>query len=73
MLWAGDVRTVALGSDDDGDWDFIVLLQYPNRAAFIDMMTSPDYAAVNNHRLSGLERHVNIAADETFGQLSPQP
>ena len=69
ILWAGDVQTVALGSDGDGDWDFIVLVQYPNCAAFIDMMTSPDYAAVNNHRLNGLERHVIIAADETFCRL----
>ena len=69
ILWAGDVQTVALGSDGDGDWDFIVLVQYPNCATFIDMMTSPDYAAVNNHRLNGLERHVIIAADETFCRL----
>ena len=67
ILWAGDAQTVALGSD--GNWDFIVLVQYPNFAAPIDMMTSPDYATVNNHLLNGLKRHVIIAAEETFSRL----
>jgi uncharacterized protein (DUF1330 family) len=69
VLWAGDVQAAALGTDGDGDWDYVVLVQYPNRAAFIDMMTGDDYAAVNGHRLNGLARHSILVADETFSRI----
>ena len=36
-------HTVALGSVAEGDWDCAVLAWYPRRAAFVDMMTSPEY------------------------------
>jgi len=68
ILWAGNVETVALGLVQDGDWDFIVLVQYPTRDAFIDMMTSAAYAECNVHRLNGLERHTIIAVDEQFNR-----
>ena len=68
ILWAGNVETVALGLEQDGDWDFIVLVQYPTREAFIDMMTSAAYSECNVHRLNGLERHTIIAVDEQFSR-----
>ena len=70
ILWAGNVETVALGLEKDGDWDFIVLVQYPTRDAFIDMMTSTAYAECNIHRLNGLERHTIIAVDEQFNRYT---
>ena len=69
ILWAGNAEAVALGLPEDGDWDFIVLVQYPNRAAFIDMMTSPEYEECNFHRLNGLERHTIMAVDEQFSRF----
>ena len=66
ILWAGNVETVALGLEKDGDWDFIVLVQYPTRDAFIDMMPSAAYAECNVHRLNRLERHPIIAVDAQF-------
>ena len=68
ILWAGNVETVALGLAQDGDWDFIVLVQYPTRDAFIDMMTSAAYVECNVHRLNGLERHTIISVDEQFSR-----
>ena len=47
ILWAGDVTGVALGDDAADDWDYAVLVQYPDRQAFVDVMTSDDYAAIN--------------------------
>ena len=70
ILWAGNVETIALGLAQDGDWDFIVLVQYPTPEAFIDMMTSADYAKCNVHRLNGLERHTIIAVNEQFSRYS---
>ena len=66
ILWAGDVTGVALGDDATDDWDYAVLVQYPSRRAFVDVMRSPEYAAINEHRLAGLRKHVILPVSETY-------
>jgi uncharacterized protein (DUF1330 family) len=64
VLWAGVVSEAALQdgmTDDEADWDWALLVYYPSRAAFLDMVTSPDYLAANEHRLSGLAKHAILA------------
>ena len=70
ILWAGDVTGVALGDDDADDWDYAVLVQYPDRQAFVDVMTSDDYAAINGHRRAGLARHVILPVTETYTKFA---
>jgi len=70
ILWAGDVTGVALGDDAADDWDYAVLVQYPDRQAFVDVMTSDDYAAINPHRLAGLVRHVILPVSETYSKFA---
>ena len=41
---------MALGDDAADDWDYAVLAQYPDRHAFVDLMTSDDPAAIVPHR-----------------------
>ncbi len=45
-------------SDDAtaGHWDQVVIVYYPTRAAFLDMMADPDYQAGSRHRTAGLKR-----------------
>src|SRR3979490_2627097 len=43
LLWTGNAKAVALGVQDGNQWDYLALVYYPDVAAFIDMMTSPDY------------------------------
>lgn len=69
ILWAGQAQGIALGTNEDGDWDYVAMVRYPDRAAFVDMVTSRDYATANHHRLNGLERHTIIASKETFSRL----
>ena len=38
----------------DEEWDEMILVQYPSRAAFIDMITSEAYLAAHVHREAGL-------------------
>jgi len=38
----------------DEEWDDVVLIRYPNRAAFLDMVTSEEYRAVQRHRTAAL-------------------
>src|SRR6185369_13765483 len=66
ILWAGDVDGVSLGVPEVHRWDYLVLVQYPSRADFVAMVTSPQYAAANVHRLNGAEDHVIFATTETY-------
>lgn len=70
VLWAGHVEGVAFGEPGDGRWDWVVLVQYPSRAAFLSMMTSPEYAVCNADRENGVEAHVVMSANATYSKLA---
>jgi len=46
-----------------------VLVRYPSRASFLEMMTSDDYARANVDREAGVEDHVILATAETYSKL----
>jgi len=71
ILWAGHVEGVAVGDLGDGRWDWVVVVWYPSRAAFMTMMTSPEYAIANIDRENAIEDHVILAASESYSKLSP--
>lgn len=66
IIWAGDAEGVALGVPEAHRWDYVALVRYPSRAAFLDMMNSPDYAAANVERENGCADHVILALRETY-------
>jgi uncharacterized protein (DUF1330 family) len=66
VVWAGRGEGVAFGNAAEAGWDYVVLVHYPSRAAFLDMTTSAEYAAANVHRENGVARHVIVAASQTF-------
>jgi uncharacterized protein (DUF1330 family) len=70
ILWAGDVEGVAIGDAAADAWDYAVLVQYPSRAAFAEMMRSAEYAEGNRWRLEGLERHVILATRTAYAKLA---
>ncbi len=61
VVWTGQPEQVLIGDDEQDAWDLVVLVSYPSRAAFIDMVTSPNYAESHTHRERGLERTVLLA------------
>lgn len=70
VLWSGRADAVALGDPAQGDWDFVVLVRYPSRSAFLDMMTSAEYETVANpERLNGASSHVILATTELYGKF----
>jgi uncharacterized protein (DUF1330 family) len=70
LLWTGDAKAVALGVPDGNQWDYLALVYYPTVAAFIDMMTSPDYETLcDPHRRNGCEEHVIIATKEAYSKF----
>ena len=69
VLWAGIIEHPALHEGGDVDWDWSVLVYYPSRAAFVDMVTHPEYEKANLHRENGLEKHVILASRSVVGPL----
>jgi uncharacterized protein (DUF1330 family) len=70
VLWAGDGEAVAFGDAQADRWDYVVLVRYPTRAAFLDMMRSSEYAAANVHREQAVQRHVILASSETYSKMA---
>ena len=54
---------------DARQWEFVVLVRYPSRKAFLDMVTSPAYAQANVHRENAVDDHVILAATETYSKF----
>jgi uncharacterized protein (DUF1330 family) len=53
FLFFGDVRDVVIGEVED-PWDAIGIAEYPSRAAFHRIATSPEVQAIGVHRAAGL-------------------
>ena len=70
IIWTGNAEAVALGVPDQHRWDYVALVRYPSRAAFLDMMTSPEYVAANVERESGCADHAIIAVSETYRKFT---
>lgn len=67
VIWAGKSTGVAIGGFDE-DVDYVALVEYPSRRAFVEMMRSAEYAAINHHRLNGCARHVILAVSPTYAR-----
>ena len=70
VLWAGNAEGAAFGNEGPICWDYVVLVRYPSRSAFLEMMTSQEYAKANVHRENAVDDHVIIASTETYSKFS---
>ena len=61
LRYAGAAPCNVIGDGERPWWDAILIVEYPNPQAFIDMVTTPEYAKVHEHRTAGLERGDLIA------------
>jgi uncharacterized protein (DUF1330 family) len=69
LVWAGQAQQILIG-DPAADWDIVVLVEYPSRAAFIEMVSSPAYLEAHAEREAGLERTVVVACSPAPTALS---
>ena len=53
VVFAAEAGTVLLG---DGSWDMVLLVEYPTRRAFLEMIGSPGYQAIAHLRTEALTR-----------------
>ena|SRR5262249_51776951 len=61
VRYAGTAPTFVIGEGERPWWDAILIVEYPTPQAFIDMVTTREYAKVHEHRAAGLERGDLIA------------
>jgi uncharacterized protein (DUF1330 family) len=59
LRFSGRATALMLG-ECDPLWDAVALAEYPSYAAFRAMATSPEYQAIEIHRVAGLEGQLNI-------------
>ena len=55
---------------DTGPVVMVNLLRLRDRAAYLDMMRPPEYAAANAHREPAAAKHVILAAAETDSKMT---
>jgi uncharacterized protein (DUF1330 family) len=53
IVWAGEPAQTLIGDDS---WDLVVLVEYPNRQAFLDMIGSDEYQRIAHLRTEALTR-----------------
>lgn len=54
ILWQGRADSVVIGTGSADGWDAVVLVEYPSRRAFLDMVSSPEYGAIAGRRTTAL-------------------
>jgi len=52
VLFHGTASAVVIG--DDGEWDAVLLVEYPNKEAFLEMLRIPEYQAITGQRTAAL-------------------
>jgi uncharacterized protein (DUF1330 family) len=57
VIYAGDCSTT-LVAPDAHDWDAMLIVRYPSRSAFLDMVANPDYQAITSLRTESLSAAV---------------
>lgn len=63
VVWMGRPEQVVIGDADHDQWDLAVLVSYPSRRAFVDMVTTTEYQKAHEDRERGLDRTVLLACE----------
>jgi uncharacterized protein (DUF1330 family) len=53
QFYAGLADMTVIGPESES-WDLVAIVEYPNRAAFLEMVSTPSYQACVFHRTAGL-------------------
>lgn len=59
LVFAGAANAQLIG-DGDLQWDMVIIMEYPSRQGFLDMLASPEYQELQVHRDAGLEHQLLI-------------
>lgn len=53
QFYSAAAHQTVIGPADE-EWDMVAIIEYPNRAAFLEMVSKPEYQASVFHRTAGL-------------------
>ncbi len=53
QFYSGVADMTVIGPESES-WDLVAIVEYPNRAAFLEMVSKPSYQAAVFHRTAGL-------------------
>lgn len=70
FLFIGRADCQVMG-ESDVDWDVVALVEYPSRAAFLKIASSPEVARIGTHRAAGLAGQWLIACTEGIEAVIP--
>ncbi|MDX1648282.1 MAG: DUF1330 domain-containing protein [Myxococcota bacterium] len=71
MLWMGEAHATVIGPTDER-WDDAILVEYPSKKAFVDMVSNADYQACAVHRTAALADSRLICTQTRAGLLDPE-
>ena len=71
LIYAGDCST-ALVAPESHEWDMVLLVRYPSRRAFCEMVANPDYQKITHLRTEALADAV-LQATVPPGGATPAP
>lgn len=57
VVYAGDCSTTVIAADGH-EWDSVLLVRYPSRQKFLEMVMAPDYQEITHLRTDGLDAAV---------------
>ncbi len=63
VFWRGAMQAMLIGPADER-WDAVFIAHYPSAAAFLEMVTDPDYRSAVVHRTAGVETSRLIRCQE---------
>ena len=70
VVWYGNADSTVIGDDEVDRWDAVILVRYPSRQAFLDMVGSREYQEIGERRTEALVDSRLIACTEVFGARS---
>jgi uncharacterized protein (DUF1330 family) len=66
ILWSGAAQESVIGPHER-EWDMVIVVEYPSRAAFLGMVAEPEYQAIHRHRDAALDDSRLIACTSLLG------
>ena len=69
VIWRGKVRGLPIAPPEE-DWDEALLVEYPSRKAFVDMISKPAYRALSTHRTAALADSRLIGSTSEHSELA---
>jgi uncharacterized protein (DUF1330 family) len=70
IVYAGECSTTVIAPKVHGEWDTVLLVRYPGRRTFGEMVADPEYLAIADLRSRGLEDSLLQATREVYSQVA---